>query len=257
MYLIHIRNFRVLSGLFIILIFRSLILKPGNNNFTVGTKHNTIPCKNPIRCASYPSGIRVGIGLLARPYVSRMISASNGQRTQKREIFWLAKIYPFFGSTGAHPPQLAGAGARRTMSISSKPVPVQVYLNPDKEKEFIVNENKGRTGIYRWVHIEQGKSYVGSAKNLSIRFKQYFNYNHITYPKRNMRIYKALLKYGYAEFRLEILEYCSPEVLIEREQFYFDTLIPEYNILKIAGSPLGYRHSEASKKLISLGLPSP
>jgi hypothetical protein len=115
MYLIHIRNFRVLSGLFIILIFRSLILKP-NNYFTVGTKHNTIPCKNPIRCASYPSGIRVGIGLLARPYVSRMISASNG---------------------------------KRTMSISSKPVPVQVYLNPDKEKEFIVIENKGRTGIYR------------------------------------------------------------------------------------------------------------
>jgi hypothetical protein len=117
MYLIHIRNFRVLSGLFIILIFRSLILKP-NNYFTVGTKHNTIPCKNPIRCASYPSGIRVGIGLLARPYqdVFRMISAYNG---------------------------------KRTMSISSKPVPVQVYLNPDKEKGFIVNENKGRTGIYR------------------------------------------------------------------------------------------------------------
>ena len=104
------------------------------------------------------------------------------------------------------------------------------------------------------MHIESGKSYIGSAKNLNIRFKQYFNYNHITYPKRNMRIYKALLKYGYAEFRLEILEFCSPELLIEREQFYFDTLIPEYNILKIAGSPIGYRHSEASKKLISLAL---
>ena len=115
MYLIHICNFRVISGLFIILIFRSLILKP-NNYFTVGTKHNTIPCKNPIRCASYPSGIRVGIGLLARPYVSRKISASNG---------------------------------KRSMSISSKPVPVQVYLNPDKDKELIINENKGRTGIYR------------------------------------------------------------------------------------------------------------
>ena len=29
-------------------------------------------------------------------------------------------------------------------------------------------------------------------------------------------------------------------------------LNPEYNILKVAGSPLGYRHSEASKKLISI-----
>ena len=39
---------------------------------------------------------------------------------------------------------------KRTMSTSSKPVaPVRVYLDPDKEKELIVNENKGRTGIYR------------------------------------------------------------------------------------------------------------
>jgi group I intron endonuclease len=104
------------------------------------------------------------------------------------------------------------------------------------------------------VHIESGKSYVGSATNLSIRFKQYFNYNHLTYPKRNMIIYKALLKYGYAGFRLEILEYCAVEVLIKKEQFYFDTFNPEYNILKVAGSPLGYRHSEASKKLISIAL---
>ena len=29
-------------------------------------------------------------------------------------------------------------------------------------------------------------------------------------------------------------------------------LSPDYNILKVAGSPLGYRHSEAAKKLISI-----
>jgi hypothetical protein len=86
---------------------------------------------------------------------------------------------------------------KRTMSTSARPVPVRVYINSDEEKESIVNENKGRSGIYRWEHIESGKSYVGSAKNLSIRFKQYFNYNHLTVPKRNMTIYKALLKYGY------------------------------------------------------------
>jgi group I intron endonuclease len=72
------------------------------------------------------------------------------------------------------------------------------------------------------VNLDSGKSYIGSAKNLSTRFKQYFNYNHISYPKRNLRIYKALLKYGYSGFRLEILEYCYLEILLEREQFYFD-----------------------------------
>lgn len=138
------------------------------------------------------------------------------------------------------------------MSTSSESVPIRVYNNPDKEKELIVNENKGRTGIYRWVHIESGKSYIGSSVKLNTRFRQYFNYNHITYPKRNLIIYKALLKYGYSEFRLEILEYSTVDKLIQREQFYFDKFYPEYNILKIAGSPLGYRHSEASKKLIGI-----
>ena len=59
-----------------------------------------------------------------------------------------------------------------------------------------------------------------------------------------MAIYKALLKHGYAEFRLEILEYCSGEILLKREQHYFDKCKPEYNILKIAGSSLGHKHSK-------------
>jgi len=67
-----------------------------------------------------------------------------------------------------------------------------------------------------------------------------------------MAIYKALLKHGYAEFKLEILEYCSADILLKREQHYFDKCKPEYNMLKIAGSPLGYTHSEAAKKLIGI-----
>ena len=64
-------------------------------------------------------------------------------------------------------------------------------------------------------------------------------------------ICKALLKYGYGGFRLEILEYCPISIVLDREQFYIDKLNPEYNILKIAGSNLGYKHSEASLKLMS------
>ena len=40
-------------------------------------------------------------------------------------------------------------------------------------------------------------------------------------------------------------------MVLDREQFYIDKLNPEYNILKIAGSNLGYKHSEASLKLMS------
>ena len=59
-----------------------------------------------------------------------------------------------------------------------------------------------------------------------------------------MIIHKAILKHGYSNFKLEILEYCAPEECIEREQYYIDTLKPEYNILNVAGSTLGYKHTE-------------
>jgi len=43
-----------------------------------------------------------------------------------------------------------------------------------------------------------------------------------------------------------ILEYCTITELIEREQFYIDILKPEYNILKLAHSSIGYKHSMES-----------
>lgn len=54
----------------------------------------------------------------------------------------------------------------------------------------------------------------------------------------------ALLKYGYSNFRLEILEYCEKKETVSREQYYFDLFEPEYNILKVAGSTLGFKHSQ-------------
>jgi len=52
----------------------------------------------------------------------------------------------------------------------------------------------------------------------------YFNFSFL--EKINMVIHKAILKHGYANFKLEILEYCAPEECIKREQYYIDTLNP-------------------------------
>ena len=67
-------------------------------------------------------------------------------------------------------------------------------------------------------------------------------------------ISNALLKYGYSNFSLYILEYCKPDVLIKREQYYIDLLKPEYNILKVAGSKFGLTASLETREAISLGL---
>lgn len=64
--------------------------------------------------------------------------------------------------------------------------------------------------------------------------------------KNQSMIYRALLKNGYSKFRLDILEYCDPGLVLEREQYYLDTLKPEYNILKTTGSLKGFKHSQAT-----------
>lgn len=64
-----------------------------------------------------------------------------------------------------------------------------------------------------------------------------------------MAIYVALLKYGYGNFSLTILETCDKDSLMSKEKHFFDIYSPEYNILNIPGSPSkgsGWKHSEAT-----------
>ena len=48
-----------------------------------------------------------------------------------------------------------------------------------------------------------------------------------------------------------MIELCNKNKCIEREQYYFDTLNPEFNILRIAGSGLGHVVSQETKDRIS------
>jgi group I intron endonuclease len=79
-----------------------------------------------------------------------------------------------------------------------------------------------------------------------MRFYTYYSLRYLAKSNRPME--RALLKYGFSNFSLEILEYCDYEDLLKREQYYLDTLKPKYNIVKIAGSTIGYKHSEESLK---------
>ena len=118
------------------------------------------------------------------------------------------------------------------------------YTNADTQKEKILKDNKEKAGIYCWTNIESGKRYVGSSIKLYRRFTEYYNIKWVLRTAQSSLICKALLKYGYSKFKVEILEYCDPSVVIEREQYYIDLLQPEYNILKVAGSFFGYKHTE-------------
>jgi group I intron endonuclease len=131
-----------------------------------------------------------------------------------------------------------------TSGSNSFIVPVLKYDNADISKRQAVKDNRGKSGIYRWINKVNGNSYVGSSVNLGKRFSNYYSFNYITDPKRNMLIHKALIKHGYSNFTLEVLEYCDTSNLISREQYYINLLQPLYNILQVAGSSLGFTHSK-------------
>ena len=122
---------------------------------------------------------------------------------------------------------------------------IKIYANADKSKKEILIDNTGKSGIYRWINNKTKNTYIGSAVNLSNRLNRYYHKSELT--KKNARpINQALLKYGHKNFSLEILEYCPKNELLTRENYYFDLLKPEYNILKHAYSMLGYKHTANS-----------
>lgn len=63
----------------------------------------------------------------------------------------------------------------------------------------------------------------------------------------NPHLQRAWNKYGESNFSFEVILFCSRGNSLFFEQRALDIYKPEYNILKIAGSTLGYKHSESSK----------
>jgi group I intron endonuclease len=90
--------------------------------------------------------------------------------------------------------------------------------------------------------------YIGHSKNLYNRFLNYLNPAYLRRAKTS-RINRATLNYGYSNFSISILEYCTKADLTAREQYYFDKLNPIYNVLKIAGANVDvFTHTEETKK---------
>lgn len=137
--------------------------------------------------------------------------------------------------------------------VSNDDKPEKFYENADTMKKLVIDENKNKSGIYCLTNKSTGDFYIGQSANLSARFKNYYSISYIT-SRSNLIISRALIKYGYSNFSIKNLEYCDKSVLLEREQYYLDTLNPPYNILKLAGSSRGFKQSEETKKKISKSL---
>lgn len=131
--------------------------------------------------------------------------------------------------------------------------PIKHYPNANDYKYLIYKENLRKPGVYLWTNLITGEFYIGSSIDLTSRLRRYYSLIclKISLDMADSKIYESFLNYGHSNFSLDILEYCEPNLLLKREQYYLDLLNPKYNICKKAGSTFGKKHSLKTKNLIS------
>lgn len=106
-----------------------------------------------------------------------------------------------------------------------------------------------KSGIYQIKNLVNGNIYIGSAVHIQKRW--IVHKSQLRKKKHdNPHLQAACNKYGIENFELQIMAKCPVEYLLKMEQWFLDSLNPEYNILKIAGSPLGTRHTTETKEKI-------
>jgi group I intron endonuclease len=128
--------------------------------------------------------------------------------------------------------------------------PVFIYdnLSDSTVKTRVLNETRGLSGIYLILNKFTMDYYIGSASTgkLHARFT-----NHLFNLNGSKVVKNAVKKYGISSFAFIVLE-LFPEIvnkennkkLLDLEDFYLKSLLPNYNILTEAGSSFGYKHSE-------------
>lgn len=130
-------------------------------------------------------------------------------------------------------------------SILNKFVKIQCenkFINIKSSRINILSYLKNKSGIYIFFNLSNGKQYVGSSVNLARRFRIHM----YSVNRSDLPLYRAISKYGTSNFVYLVLQTCERDEnpCLGLEQHYLDLDQPEYNILKLAGSSQGFKHSD-------------
>lgn len=123
------------------------------------------------------------------------------------------------------------------------------HLTNDWPESINLNApHRGVSGIYQITNTSNGKFYIGSSQGIRERWRLHFwtlrdGSSHCRY------LQSAWTKYGASSFVFEVLELCPKTSLLEREQFYIDSLAPAYNMCLIAGIRNGPLREKTKQKM--------
>jgi group I intron endonuclease len=121
---------------------------------------------------------------------------------------------------------------------------VMFFENVESDKRNIYKQLKNKSGVYLFKNKITGDLYVGSSLTLARRMAAHF-FHARSNKDTNSILYRSMRKHGLVNFALAILEFCASDLTVcsDLEQKWIDFYQPKYNILKIAGSSSGFRHS--------------
>ncbi len=123
------------------------------------------------------------------------------------------------------------------------------HLTNDWPESINLNApHRGVSGIYQITNTSNGKFYIGSSQDIRERWRLHFwtlrdGSSHCRY------LQSAWTKYGASSFVFEVLELCPKTSLLEREQFYIDSLAPAYNMCLTAGIRNGPLREKTKQKM--------
>jgi group I intron endonuclease len=132
-----------------------------------------------------------------------------------------------------------------------KPVFIYEDLKNQDIKNKIKNNTKDLSGVYLILNKTTLDYYIGSAS--TDKFYTRF-YRHLINLTGSKIVKLAVKKYGIDNFAFLVLELFPEKVnvennkkLLDLEDFYLKSLLPNYNILTEAGSNFGYKHTEITR----------
>lgn len=121
---------------------------------------------------------------------------------------------------------------------------VMFFENVQSSKKDIYKQLRGKSGVYLFINNITGDLYVGSSLTLSKTMTSHF-YHANSNKDTKIVISRAMRKYKLEKFSLAILEFCASDIFVcsDLEQKWIDYYKSRYNVLKIAASSSGFRHS--------------
>ena len=109
--------------------------------------------------------------------------------------------------------------------------------------------SKNKCGVYKIHCIGNNRDYIGSA----VKHLQRWSSHRSMLAKgihNNRHLQNAYKKYGKESFKYTLIEVCSENQLVEREQYWIDSynFVDLMNSSPTASTSIGFEHSEETKK---------